>query len=890
MLMKVRKSSILFALAIFMSTGLFGLFFSFLAAPIASAAPVVSFAFDYDSSPQSVTSMLKAASDGKDDQAFKNSEIYAQGGLFGSGAEFTYQRYVDGGGPTGTSYQYSFNYSCVGGQPQLGAPPTNVNSYTVEASVFLDLHNDAPFNNKTGLGGTGTPYYITHVTFNGAQVQNQPIQSYPDAHDVGGISENDSALSTMHFPHSCVTDTTFTFGGKRSANAFTPITNLEAPGTPQNVKDNWAAIIAAAQAAGSGGTGSSGSTTNPEDACASSANGFGWLLCPAINLVNSIFADPFQQLILTQLKVDPLDTSGGGSTSNQQLFNTWDNLRTLANVLFVLVFIVIIFANTLQFNMNAYTIKKVIPKLVAAVILVQFSFVISALLIDFGNVLGDGVNGLIQTAVHGTGAGGNPSVPDVVKGAGIAIGGAVAIGVVAATSIVAVISLAITALFGFLAIFFTLVVRKLIIEVLIVMSPLAFVAFVLPGTERVFRLWYQNFIRVILMYPMIALLFAISGLLTAASGGTGWPQIIASAFPIIACFLVPMTFRLAGSFMKATGGFVNSRINKVGGKARSGWKDSGAAKSLGNRQTSMREAGLDRLDGRLNGWATSGSRLKRAAARTGFRAGAVAIGAPAATPLSRQRATSNLVNNFDKELKDLKQATSGNMKNALLTRFGDDTVKDKDGLTERAKAERNLRAAGAAGLLSYTKTHEGRQALMRRLADNDLTGVSLAKAIRTRGTDRDRQALTQENGKNLSSSLGVFGSFETDPATGLRTEGSGSALLRGTTASDIKQKFKTSSFDAATDPTDTQGQLFSEAFAHNMSEVDLEHTFDTSHRDSAGADKRAAILKMMARNPSHFATGRGRQLRDKVMREVKSGGNADAVALLSGSDKTALGL
>jgi hypothetical protein len=865
--MKVSKRPILFALVVYLATSVFGIGFFLAAAAPAHAEesgnggggpPPVSFAFDYDSSPQNVTAMLNAIKNGSDDPSFQNSEIYAQGGLFGSGAEFTYQRMV-GNGTLMDFYQYSYDYTCVNGQPQTQPADSSQNSYTVEVSVYLYL-TGGNFNNDANLNGAF--YHISHVTFNGAQVNNQAITTYPDAHNVNGIPSNDSALQAMHFPSSCVAYP-FSYGDKHSADEGDNIPNLEDNPT---ANANWQAAIQAAQAAGPGGTGpTGGSVANPENVCAQGAGAFGWILCPAIDLVNNFFAGPFQSLVTDNLKVDPLDTTGAGSQNNQNLYNTWNNIRTLADALFILIFLVIIFANTLQFNLNAYAIKKMIPKLVAAAILVQFSFVISALAIDFGNIVGDGINGLIQTASSGGGPA--PAVSGVLSAAGTVIGVAVAGTVVATAGIVAVISTALAALFAFLAILITLVIRKLLIDVLIVMSPLAFVAFVLPGTERLFRLWYQNFIRVILMYPLIAILFGMSSLLVAATSGGGFQAVIAAAFPISACFLVPTTFSMGGKLMSVTGNLARSQVNKVGGKAKSGWKDSDAAKNLANRQASAREARLQRLDSRLSGWSTSGNRLKRAAAKTGFHAGALAMGAG--------------VNDYEKELKELKQASVGNVKNALTARFSKDP-------TKRKNAEDALRAAGAGGLMSYTKTHEGRQALMRRLADKDLTGLDLVKAIRdpkSNATDRDRAALVQENGKNIPSSLGLFGDFSPG--------GRGETALRNTTAADIKKDWNTDNFDAGLDASDTQAQAFEASFAEHMSDVELEHVFDTTHRDTPSLNKRVALLRMMARKDTLYgagATGHGKALREALQRQVHGGKSADAVALLSAREKTVLGI
>ena len=46
-----------------------------------------------------------------------------------------------------------------------------------------------------------------------------------------------------------------------------------------------------------------------------------------------------------------------------------------------------------------------------------------------------------------------------------------------------------------MTVIFTLMVRKLLLNVIIVVGPLALVAMVLPNTEKFFKIWYNNFIK-----------------------------------------------------------------------------------------------------------------------------------------------------------------------------------------------------------------------------------------------------------------------------------------------------------------------------------------------------------------------------------------------------------
>ena len=52
-----------------------------------------------------------------------------------------------------------------------------------------------------------------------------------------------------------------------------------------------------------------------------------------------------------------------------------------------------------------------------------------------------------------------------------------------------------------------LIARKALIVILIVISPLAFVAFLLPNTEKFFSKWRSTFVGLLMVFPIVGLLF-----------------------------------------------------------------------------------------------------------------------------------------------------------------------------------------------------------------------------------------------------------------------------------------------------------------------------------------------------------------------------------------------
>lgn len=315
-------------------------------------------------------------------------------------------------------------------------------------------------------------------------------------------------------------------------------------------------------------SGGGDSDSNADPCSKSNTSGpLAWILCPIIKVSNAAITTIGSKPVLAALYINPLKANSGSG-----LYQLWRVTRDLANAIFVVVFIVIIFSNAL--SIEQYNVKKILPRLVAAAILVQFSFAFCSIIIDIGNVLGSGIGQLTQSITNSLNSGSSSAADGSVFGY---IGGWVfdifGAALLVAVAIPTLVIFAVGALLGILAVFITVVVRQLVLQVLVIMAPLAFVAWVLPGTENYFKTWYKLITRLVLMYPMIVLILSISGILAlTASTDTADGSInklIAAAFPTIGFFLIPMTFKWAGGAMAFAAGYITGAANK-GNKAIKG--------------------------------------------------------------------------------------------------------------------------------------------------------------------------------------------------------------------------------------------------------------------------------------------------------------------------------
>jgi hypothetical protein len=284
-------------------------------------------------------------------------------------------------------------------------------------------------------------------------------------------------------------------------------------------------------------------------------------------------AGPNDSLLVQMLKVPPLQF-----TQDTGLYRAYSNILNFVNGLFVLVFLVIIFAsliNDFEFLDN-YTIKQTLPRLIAAIILAQFGFFLCAAAIDIGNILGTLLPNTIASGVLGANAK-LPGLADSVVGL-LAFGNAKAVGTTTAvttnlifgggTGIVFILLflMAIAVLFSLLLAFIYMVARYLILILLVLAAPLAFLAWVLPGTQPFFFKWGKNLIRLILMYPLVVVVVTTAEIVAfLLQHPTLDPNIytddrfkllIGGLIPFVALLMIPKLLKLSGDMVELTGGAV----------------------------------------------------------------------------------------------------------------------------------------------------------------------------------------------------------------------------------------------------------------------------------------------------------------------------------------------
>jgi len=234
----------------------------------------------------------------------------------------------------------------------------------------------------------------------------------------------------------------------------------------------------------------------------------GWILCPVIETAGKVGDQAFQFLASNFLETEPELVSSTSGTKT-----AWELARNIANILFIAAFLVIILSQVTGQGLNNYGIKKMLPRLIVAAIAVNVSYYICQAMVDLTNIIGYEVqNFMVNTARDVTTSVAMPPQTGVDNQTSNGTLGTIAAGVLGVAAIVwfllPVMMLGVsTVVITCLVIIAILLMRKAFIVLLVVASPIAFVAYLLPNTEKYFQKWLNMFWQLLLVFPIIGLLF-----------------------------------------------------------------------------------------------------------------------------------------------------------------------------------------------------------------------------------------------------------------------------------------------------------------------------------------------------------------------------------------------
>lgn len=240
--------------------------------------------------------------------------------------------------------------------------------------------------------------------------------------------------------------------------------------------------------------------------------------------------------------------SYAGFTTSDFVVKMWKAVRDFVNLFFILALLGIAVANIVQYEINNYAVKTILPKLIVIVIAVNFSRLIVGLGIDAGNVMEAGIYQIAGMGPHGGGTQAvcsttttqvgtlDVAIPQDIKDGSILCRLAKGLrfqelqnyretgsaNTSTLTSLflinVAILLILIMMLFGFLALAVTFTIRIIVLWALAITSPLFVISKISPIGGSISSEWQSKFVKYAFMQVKVAFFLTLAVLASEAVG------------------------------------------------------------------------------------------------------------------------------------------------------------------------------------------------------------------------------------------------------------------------------------------------------------------------------------------------------------------------------------
>lgn len=335
---------------------------------------------------------------------------------------------------------------------------------------------------------------------------------------------------------------------------------------------------------------------------------FGFFTCWLLNITTGIIN--FVDRILTTFLITPEAYIDAQATRD-----AWVAFRNIAYLLLVPALLLMVLGTALGFEfVSAYTVKKALPRMVAATVFIALSFDIVMFLVAVTNEFGNGIQGLLA------GAGGFDAgftLQDMFRPGGAADASVAVLGVAAGATIAFapwVFSGALYLMIGFLGsaaiaiitVIFLLAFRQVAVVMLAILAPLAILAWIFPGNTRLWTLWRSFFLKLLLLYPVIMLAIGAGKLFAGVLAEIGADisadpdsdvalvQSVSNRILILIAyvgpyFVIPKMFRFAGGAFANLAGSVRDKESGLMNRSKN-WGKSRREEKTGGRKEQKKQS------------------------------------------------------------------------------------------------------------------------------------------------------------------------------------------------------------------------------------------------------------------------------------------------------------
>ncbi len=515
--------------------------------------------------------------------------------------------------------------------------------------------------------------------------------------------------------------------------------------------------VLSATGGSSDGDGEGGDEAEPNCANSGAAGSLGWIVCPALELMADAAETLYTSYVEPALQVSPKLLSKDQDHGTRY---AWGIFQGVANTIFIVMLLVIIFSQLTGMGIDNYGIKKALPKLIIAAVLINLSYLICILAVDLSNMIGNGIQQLFNSYK------GAEHISIAVNGATVDVG---SIGVTALTGaviltalvagiwgviqqgggpaiILALVVAALTIVVSIFGLFLLLAAREAAIIVLTVASPIAFACYMLPNTKSVFDKWFKFMKALLLVYPICGLLvgggnFVSKLLLSSGAGEAGFfSAFMAMVIGVAPIFFIPSAIKGSLSAL----GKIGEGLNKftAGAKSRAmrgvGALDKGirnterfknhAAEFQRNKTRRVNERTSGRLSAKSRRLQARGKQLKTFDART------LARSTEALDKMDREDRAANTI----LAEREFANKTEGTLRNQWNEAFDAGDTQRLDALTNVLISKYGSGSAGWIGEQLANKDVQHDQNALRSmniLRDNLQHNNAFAQNMRNKASD-----------------------------------------------------------------------------------------------------------------------------------------------------------
>ena len=306
--------------------------------------------------------------------------------------------------------------------------------------------------------------------------------------------------------------------------------------------------------------------------CADQIGGLAWLVCPGTGFLANVI-DGAYNILSRLIEVEPVTDD-----TDSPFYLIWSTCRKLTNIAFVIIMFLCILSQITGVGISNYGVKRMLPRLLAVIILSNLSFMICRVGIDLSNILGSGIRSIFELIEEESFANGALSADFQIFTASNIVSTFLGIGTAAAvtTTVLAniggftgliwlILPVLLGGVFSIIAAVLIMAGRQALIYILLMISPVAIVCYAMPNLSKWTDKWYQLFMRMLFFYPMFSALYGASrlaGLVVMCSAKNAEGDIdpvrvvLGLAIQVIPLFMSIPLMKMSGTILNKIDGIV----------------------------------------------------------------------------------------------------------------------------------------------------------------------------------------------------------------------------------------------------------------------------------------------------------------------------------------------